>query len=269
MARKIVRLPSISRVEAGAQAVLEIPLGPTYHRIFFQAGGTNVAVGNFGMIQMYIDGKEVIRHSNLQRLIDLNSYYNRGADTATDWAMHFFRAEAIDAAYRRAPGVGTQNVQTLNIQIAIDAAAPADLTLTAFAEIDPLPQPLGVFFKVREYPYSTSVAGQMEIDKLPRGAFYSAIHLFKSDVSAVEVLADQVKIVDATKAVLERAQKEASPVKRVPVTAKATHLDWSLEGDYQQSVKTAAVQDFRIKATLDTVGSMDIVTETIDTLEGA
>jgi len=98
---------------------------------------------------------------------------------------------------------------------------------------------------------------------------YAASPLFKADVSAVEVEANQVLIVKATKAVMERTQKEASPTKRVPQTASATHIDFVNEGDFAQAIKTDNLQDFRIRATLDTSGSMNIVTETLDTLNAA
>ena len=268
MARKIIHLPSLSRVVAGSKATLECPVGQTYKNIVFSATGTALAAAHIERIDVLIDGRVIQTYNNLQRLIDLNGYYNRGTDTAAQFMLHFYRAEMIDAVYRRTSGIGTADVQTFHIEITLAAAAPVDITITAHAEVDPVPQPLGVFFKMREYPFSSSVAGTVEIDKLPRGAFYGAIHLFKADVSSVEVEADQVKIYDATKSVGERFQKESSPLKRVPVTAKATHIDWITEGDLAQAIKTNLLSDFRIKATLASSGSMDIVTETLDTLSG-
>lgn len=269
MARKIVRLPSLSNVTPGATATLEIPRGPTYLNLILSATGTALAASHFEEINVYIDGKGVMRFSNLQRLMDLNSYYNRGTDTVNEFVLHFFRAELMDAVYRRLPGIGTSDVQTFHVEFKLASGAPSDITMTAHAQIDPMPQPLGAMVKVREIPFSSAVSGEVEIDKLVRGPWYAAIHLFKADVSAVEVQANQVKIVDATKDVMERTQEEASPVKRVPVTAKATHVDFITEGDLQQALKTSGLTDFRLKATLDTSGSMDIVTETLDTLEGA
>lgn len=268
MARKTVKLPSISRVEPDSTATLEIPVGPTYKNIHITASGTALAVGHFGRIDVLIDGKVVQTYKNLQRLLDLNGYYARSTDTVNDFLLHFFRGELEDLAYRRAPGIGTADVQTFHIEFKLEATAPADIAMTAHAETNPVPQNLGVFFKVREFPFSSSVSGDVEVDKLPRGAFYGAIHLFKADISKVEVEVDQVKIMDGTKTVLERFQKDASPRARVPVTAKATHIDWMLEGDLAQTIKTDNLQDFRLKLTLDTSGSVDIITETIDTLGG-
>lgn len=273
MARKIIRLPSLSRVVAGAKATLELPIGPTYRRIFLTiSAGAGFDAPDVGRIDVLINGKVVQTYKNLQRLLDLNAYYSRGAEpvaaTGAQVALHFERAELMDAVYRRAPGMGTADVQTFHIEIDIAAAAPADIAITAHAEIDPERQPLGVFYKVREFPFSSAVAGQVEIDKLPRGGWYSVVHLFKSDITAVEVEGNQVKVIDATKAILERTQKEASPVKRVPQSASATHVDFITDGDLSQSLRTDLLNDFRIKATLGTSGAVDIVAETFDTLNG-
>lgn len=274
MARKILQLPSMSRVVAGSKAVLELPISPTYRRIYFVAtAAAGLDITDFGRIDVLIDGKVVQTFKNATRLKALNDYYGRGADSFAaarcEFAIHFERAELVDLVYRRAPGIGTADVQTFNVEIEIAAGAPADIAMVAYAEVDPTPQRLGVFFKVREYSFSSAVAGQVEIDKLPKGAWYSVLHLFKADVSAVEVEANQAKAIDATKEILERVQKEASPVKRVPQTASATHIDFITDGDLSQSLRTDLLNDFRIKAELDTAGAMDIVAETFDTLQGA
>lgn len=271
MARKTIKLPSLSRVTAGAKATLEVPVGPTYYGITFSATGTSLAVEHIGRIDVYLDGKVVQTYKDLQRLIDLNGYYNRSTDTVNEFMLHFFRAELMDVVYRRATGFGTQDVSTFHIEMQLDAAAPADIAITAHARANPASEPLGAFFKVREYPFSSAVAGEVEIDKLPRQAFYGAVHLFKPDVNSVQVEVGtnegQVRIIDATKAVLEREQKEASPKARVPVTAKATHIDMMLEGDVAQSIDTRDLKDFRLKLDLGTAGAVDIITETLGTIQ--
>lgn len=273
MARKIIKLPSLSRVVAGSKATLELPIGPTYRRVFFVAtAAAALDITDIGRIDILIDGKVVQTFKNGTRLKALNDYYQRAADvygaTRAEFAIHFERAELVDMIYRRAPGIGTADVQTFNIEIDLPAGAPADIAMEAYAEIDPVPQKLGVFFKVREYSFSSAVSGEVEIDKLPKGGWYSVLHLFKADVSQIEVEANQAKAIYATKAILERTQKEASPVKRVPQTASATHIDFITDGDLTQSLRTDLLNDFRIKATLDTAGAMDIVAETFDTLQG-
>lgn len=269
--KKIIRLPSLSRVSPGSKATLQIPLGPTYERIVFSvAAAAGLDANDIGRIDVVMNGNVKMTFKDLQRLMDINAYYGREADTvsatAMQFAIHFNRAEMAENIWRAAPGVGTADLQTLHIEMDIPAAAPADMTITAHAQANPERQNLGVFFNVKEFPVSSATAGQFEADKLPRGAWYSAIHLFKADISAVEVVANDVKIIDATKTVLERFQRAAAPKARVPQTAKATHVDFTTDGVLLDCLPTANLDDFRVRMTLATAGNVDIVTETLDTL---
>lgn len=269
--KKIQRLPSLSRVSPGNTATLELPIGPTYERlIFIVTAGAGLDAGDIGRIKLLANGAEIQSYKNLQRLNDLNAYWNREADTMTatraEFALHLNRGELVDNLWRNAPGIGTADLSTLHLEIDIDGAAPADIKIVAFAQVDPVRQNIGAFFRVREYPASSGVAGLFEADKLPRGPWYSAIHLFKSDITDIEVMAGDVKVIDGTKAVLERFQKAASPKARVPQTGKATHIDFITDGNLLESLPTANLTDFRVKMTLGTAGAVDIVTETLDTI---
>ena len=264
MAKKIIRLPSLSRVVAGSIATLELPIGQTYKRIIFECTGTGLTVAHIGRINVLMNGQVKQTFKNLQRMMDLNGFYGRGVDTAANFCLHFERAELHDLVYKRAPGIGTADLQTFHLEIEIPVGAPADITIKATAEVDPMPQPVGVFYSIREYPTSAAAAGLLEFDKLPRGGWYAAIHLAKSDITMVEVQANSVKIVDATKAAMERTQKEASPVKRVPVTAGYTHIDMITDGDLAQAIKTANLSDFRLAMTCGSAGAFDIVAESLD-----
>jgi len=265
--QKQLTLPDLSRVVAGSKATLELPIGPTYYRINFQATGTALAVSHINGIRVAINGKYVQTFTNLQRLFDINTFHGRVADTVNDFCLHFFSADMAEQ-WQRIPGIGTQGLATVHIELDIDATAPVDLAIKAYAQVDPQPQALGAFFQIREYPTSAAVAGELELDKLPRKPFYAVIHAFKPDVSKVEILTDNTLVVQATKPVLERFQKEAAPVPRVPITASATHIDFTaLAGELNYDVlATNQVSDFRLKFTLDTAGALDVVTETLDVL---
>jgi hypothetical protein len=268
--KKLVKLPSLSRVSPGNTATLEFPLGPTYERVIFTvAASAGLDASDIGRITLLLNGQPVQTFKNLERLIDLNKYYGRGADsvaaTGIQFALHFSRRELVDNIWRNAPGIGTKDVQTMHMEIEIASGAPSDIAITAHAQVDPTQQALGVFTRIREFPASTSVSGEFEHDKLPRQGFYSVIHVFKSDANKVVLEANGVTVVDATKEVLERFQKEANTA-RVPQTAKATHIDFVTDGTLADSLPAASLQDLRLKLTLATSGSMDIVTETLDTL---
>lgn len=267
---KMLRMPSLSRIAPGSKATLELPVGPTYNRIYFACTGTALAVAHIQRIDVLINGRVVQTYRNLQRLIDINSFYRRTVDTVNMWGLHFFQAQLADLVYRRAPGIGTADVQTFHIEIQLDATAPSNMTIEAFADLDPLPQPLAAFVNVRELVGNSATAGIVEIDRMPRGPWYTAIHVFKSDVTSVELEVDNgtgpVRIVNATKAILERQQRDASPEVRVPVTASATHIDFCTDGDLQNAIQTAGLADFRLKLTLGTSGAYDVIGESLDVL---
>lgn len=269
MAKKTLLLPSISRVVAGAVAILEMPINPTYHHIKFTATGTALAVGHIGKIRVIVDGKTVQEFKDLTRLIDINAFHGRQADTVTDFMLHFKDDDFNDLAEKRTMAFGTQGLQTFNIEIELAAGFPADGTLKAHAFIDTVPQPLGVFNRIRETSMNSASSGVVEYDKLIRnGAIYKQIHFFKADISRIELEADSNKVIDATKAVLERQQKSVRPVARVPVSAKATHLDFALEGTGSDLFNTTGMNDLRAKLTFDSAGVVEIVTEQLDYYSG-
>lgn len=264
MAKKILSLPSMSRVTPNSTAILEIPVGPTYHHILFNASGTALAISHFGGVRVLIDGNEYQRFASLQDLIDLNAYYAKSADTATEWMLHFKCDEYDALEFRRAPGFGTADVKTMTIEIDILAGAPANVAMSAMAFLDTARQPLGVYQKVRLTPFSSASAGDVVFDKLNRGGIvYQAIHLFKSDITKAVMEVDGTKIVDSSKTNLERLEKNCWPRARVPLTAKATHLDFLLQGDASDLLNTQGVQDLRLTMTLGTSGSINIYTEEI------
>ncbi len=267
MAKKIIELPSISRVVAGSTAILELPINPTYHDIVFSLTGTALAVAHVGQIRVLVNGNEIQRYTNLQRLMDLNAYYGRATDTVSEFQLSFARDEYNELAYKRAPALGTQGLQTVTIEMDLQAEFPANGTIVARAMIDTVPQPLGVFNRIREVGLSSSVVGVVETDKIPKsGAVYQAIHCFKSDISRIEFEVDGVKVISSNKATLERLQKAVRPVARVPQTAKATHIDFLLEGDAGDLLNTQNVNDIRARLTFDTVGQCDLVLEQLDVL---
>lgn len=269
--KKTFQLPSI-KAAPNSKATLGLPIGPTYETVYFVVtAAAALDVTDIGRIDVLLNGTVRQTFKNLQRLMDLNAFYNREADTVTatriEFGIHFNRRELMDLEARSAPGMGTQDLQTFDIEIDIPAGAPSDIAIVAHGKVNPVRQNVGMFIEVKEFPYSTSVSGDNEVSDLLRGPFYSAIHMFKSDVTKVQLRADSVEICNATKQILERQQKGAAPAARVPVTASATHLDFLLDGNLMDAMPTGGVQDLRLTMTLGTSGSVDIVTETFQTLK--
>lgn len=270
----IDQLPALTTVAPGSKATLQVPTGPTYEGIIFTVtAAAGLDATDIGRIDVLLNGTPFQTFKDLQRLIDLNGYYVRDADTVTatqiQFKLHFNRRELMDNENRKAPGWGTADIQNFDIELQLAAGAPADIKIVAHAIKDPLQQPIGVFFAQKEQAANAGVVGDVEVSDILKGPRYGAIHVFKADCNAVELEIAGQRVLRATKAVLERAQKGAVSA-RAPVTAKATHLDFIGDGNLLECLRTdrdgVPVQDMRLKMTMGTTGAYDIVTEYLATV---
>lgn len=272
MAKKIIPSASLSNVAPGSNALLRLDIGPTYEKVrlnFAAAAGFDAT--DIENIKVVINGTTRIEFPNLQTLLDVNAYYGRSADTigATggDVMLHFFSGQFENLAYGLSTGLGSADLDSLNIEIKIASGAPADIAITAELQIDTEPQPLGAFLAYRSYGVSSSVTGEVQVRDLPKdGAIYTAMHLFKSDISKVVLKANQVEVINASKKALERFAKDAWPKARVPVSARATHVDFLLYGNANDVLNTRGVTSLQLAATFDTTGSLNVLVETLEAL---
>lgn len=261
--RELKKLPSLTNVAAGLTAVLNCPLGLTYDRILLEYSGTSVTRAMMKNIQVKINGKPIQTFKDADELQNINDYYGR-ADNTGFVSLYFNRPELDNVGSQRLTGLGTMDIQTLSVELDIDSGAPGDFALKAHANRSE-PQPLGLVTKVKAFPMSSAVSGEIEIDNIVKGPRIAAIHLFKSDISNIEVDIDSQKIYEASKGLGEVLQKEHG---RVPVTASATHIDFMLEGDEGQALITGGASDFRLRPTLTTSGAVRVVVEYLDGLAG-
>lgn len=259
--RKIVKLPSMSNVAAGAVATLNCPVGLTYE--CFTLKYTGVTLAQMTNIEVRVNGKTIQKFASGTELDEINTYHGRKAASGylNIWQV---RPELKALLDQRMTALGTADVQTLSLLVEIDAAATAPV-LVAYA-LQSVPQPLGLICKVKAFPVSFATSGEQEIDNLPKsGARVAAIHLMKSDVSKVEVELDSIKVIETPKALAEELQTKYG---KTPQTAVATHVDFLLDGDIKHAMATAGVQDFRVRPTIDTSGEVRCVVEYLDGYEG-
>lgn len=265
MAKKHITLPSVSRVGVSSVAFLEIPIGPTYETINVVMTGTGLAATMVDSIKLIANGQEIQSFLNLQQLIDINAYHGRATDTAGDWCLHFENDDYQTLAEKSMEALGTDGLQTLVLEITLNGTWPANGTVTANAFIDTVRQPLGVFNRIKQTSMNSAVAGDIDHDKLIKGgAIYKQIHFIKADVTKIVLEADGVKVIEGTKSVLERSQKNVRPFARVPQTAKMTTLDFSLSGYYGDLFRTDGINDLRARLTLGSAGAIQVVTEQLD-----
>lgn len=259
--REHAKLPTVYNVTPGGEFTLECPIRPTYEKITLKL--TNITNAQLTALEIRVDGRPIQRFKDAARVAALNNYYKRGV-TAGYVDFHFSRPEMATVFEQRLTALGTADIKTLTIVGKIDAACVSP-AVEAFA-IRSQPQPIGLITKIREYPMSFAVSGQVDIDKIPLSrAALAAIHLFKADVSACTVESNNAKIYERPKAAGEHDQGGRN---RTPQTATCTHLDWMLEGSIREALDTTGIQDFRLRPTIDTSGSVDVVVEYLDGVGG-
>lgn len=259
--RKLVKLPSFSNVVAGSTATLGCPVGLTYDLI--SVTYTGITLEQMENIKIVVNGKVIQEYKSGQELDYINRYYGRGA-AAGILNLWFLRPELATVRARRLTALGTADVSTLSVQMDVAAAAAAPV-LTAHA-VQSAPAPMGIVTKIKAFPRSFATTGLQEIDNIPRsGARIAAIHLFKSDVSAVEVAVNSATAWDLSKALGAEIQTRHG---RTPIAAACTHVDWCLDGDPGHALETESVQDLRVKPTIDTVGEVRTVVEYLDGYAG-
>ena len=120
MARKFIKLPSLSNVVANSRATLSVPVGVTYHKIDFKYSG--ISPSQMKNIRVKINGKPIQEFLTGTRLNDINKYYKRHVENniITLWfdSTHF-----DNIALRRATAIGTMDVSTFEIEFDIDSSA--------------------------------------------------------------------------------------------------------------------------------------------------
>lgn len=255
--RKHVKMDPFDNVVAGKKTTLKIPVGLTYDSITLKYSG--VTLSQLQNATLKVGSKAIQTWPSLADMETVNDYYGRDK-TAGYITWYLNQPEMFELYEQRLTGLGTQDVANAHIEIQIDAAAAAP-ALEAFCVQSDV-QPVGAVVKVREYPYSAATAGLQQISSLEAaGARVKAIHFIKADVDNVNITVDSVNVFDLDKDMAEIIQKIHG---RTPQTAKATHVDFTLEGDSSQSMVTEGVQSLQIRPTFGTSGSMSMLVEYFD-----
>lgn len=260
--KRTIKLPSVQNVAAGATCNLDCSVGLTYD--FIDMVLTNITLAQLTNIKVNINGKTIQEFASGTELDNINKFHGRTAFQNSVLRLWFMRPELKDARERYMTSLGTADVQTFSISADIDGACVSP-ALVMYAQ-QGAATPFGAVTKVKAFPRTFATSGKQDIDTLPRsGARIACIHLFKSDISYVEMEVDGRKAVDVSKAVMQEIQTDFG---KVPVTASATHIDFLVNGLLKDALRTDGVQDMRVQPTLDTSGAVRTVVEYIDGFEG-
>lgn len=260
--KKFTKLPSVSNVAAGATATLDLPLGLTYDVLMVNL--TNITLAQLTNIEIRVNGKTVQEFATGTELDNINKYHGRLAFANGVLPIFFMRPELSLPGERAITALGTADIATLSFHADVDAACTSP-AITIYAQQSAQTN-LGVITKIRAFPRAAATSGDFEITNIPRsGARIACVHLFKADISHCVIKVDGREAVDATKTLLEQMQ---SAWGKTPVTASATHVDFVLNGNIQDALITAGVQDLLVRPTLDTEGAVRTIVEFFEEFAG-
>jgi len=263
------QLPNITGVESGGSAAITIPIGRTIDKVLFNL--TNITPVQMKFIKLHVDGKVIQEWKDGSVLSKINAYYGR-PDSAGFLSWYFVRDWMANLMQKRRTGLGTGTkdvgfLSSVQITFEIDAAA-VNPKVTASCVMSE-PSPFGEIVKVKRIPGGSGTAGQLELDKIMKGPKIGAIHI--QDVDAVnntkpsdmEISVDSVR---TFKASITEVNENLKGV-RVPQD-DMFHVDYVQEGEWEQALITAGVQDFRVIPTLPEAGKFEIIVEYLDVWKG-
>jgi len=260
------KLPDFSPVQAGAQAAVEVPRGPTYRTMVlsYKRGGVPATVAQIKSdilgIRLNING--ITRwQATGTRLVDvLTNFYGH---TMTDGLLFIDLARHDLATIIGADNLawGTNNVQTFHIEVDI-APGAVNPELDGYAVIDPVVRDLGMIVECWELPFSTAVGGVLEVATIPasRGSLF-ALHAAGANVTGLEVEIDSVIFQNAPMDVLNAIYSRV-PSSRVPQTDYVHFAPTYL--DRLDDTLPLSAQDWRLKLAMSAAGSVGIFMETLN-----
>ena len=254
------KMPSWEGVAAGQTATCRLPIGMSYHKVLIPYAGVTLAQMN--EIRVIANGKTIQRLVGGDMVDSMNQFDGRnaaGGVLTLDFERYGLRTRA--GSEFTVIGTGKKDdkmpISTLSVEIDIDAAAAAPV-LTAPKALQSPARDSGVLKQVRVFGYDPAGAGDYEISDLPRLGLINRV-FFKQTAGI-----NSVKLERNGYTVFERATAENEAVQsdgvRVP-QANYWSVDFSEEGNGQDALEVAGVQDLRF--TLDMVGAghVDVIVE--------
>jgi len=250
MALKVTRrMPSWEGVVAGQTATLRLPIGLTFHQLWNEF--TGVTLAQMDEIRVVANGQTIQQWESGTDLDRFNQYEGRSAASGIV-AIDFDRFGLNEQSEREftALGTGAPNDPTplTTLQVEIDINAGAAASTLASRALQSVPQPLGLFKKIRKFTYSPGGALDFEISDLPKGDVINqlAFQFSANDLNRLRVERDTFVVFDREDQLNERIQADGV---RVPQASQFVY-DPTEEGVGTEGLITAGVNDLRFIATM-------------------
>lgn len=263
MLHRPMKLPSMSAVQAGATASLNIPVGPTYRQLFllYKKAGVDATEAQMGTdltkIRLKINGIvrfEISAADYIKLIKDQGFTINAG-----ELPIFLSRPTARTPQLEEDGAWGTANVGTFTLEVDI-ASGAGTITLEAAAWTTADRRPLNGIIQLLPYTFQAATGGQFEVSTLPRGnGDLWSLYLFTSNTTGFEMEIDGVKISDAPMSVITNSRKWTGRVPQAGLFVfEPTWLDRG-----EDRIPLAGAQDFRVKLTLSGAETIRIYMETV------
>lgn len=265
------RAPSFSSVAAGSTASVTLPRSRTYFdlNIYYTPGGT---AANTATIAADIDEIRLVINGTVQRRFtgaQLRMLNNLRGLPLNDGEMRIYFASPwrVTAVEEDAGALGTANLQTVVLEVDINAAATSP-QLAVYARTMPINANAGAITKVRQFTLSPSATGVFEWSDLPKMDPIHALHFNSANISHIEVVSDNRTLLDAPVPIIHNDLDDYG------WTAQPgwTHLLFDRRNrgaEFLSFVRQAGpgvndivrVQDLRIQLTMGATGAFQVLAE--------
>jgi hypothetical protein len=259
------RMPNGSGIGAGQTATFNLPLGLTFHQLALRMSGdigsgvADIPIANWadaiGEIRLYIDGTEKIR-IDAADLATILAYKGQTLKPGVLPIM-FTNPSQRTPQGEDAPAYGTADVQSMTLEIDIDAGITSP-SLTVYGLMGPQ-TPLGQHYAIKKYPFNVGNTGTRELQDIPRNGYgLLAMHVNSAAVSQVELEVNQRILRD-----FDRALGTAKGIQTGKVWQSGwTHVDL-VESDRLSDMVIMNVEDFRLRLEMTGTGNFNLYTEEI------
>lgn len=259
MLTQLIKQANVTGITASSVATARIPTTGTHYGLFLaplSAASAAVSVANMKTAI----GNMVLRHNGEQIMegtatffLDIQKYYydaysGGSANVAGMIPIYFAPAHFNNFAERQLFAVGTQDIQTMTLDINILSTTNM-ASINVFSEVTPEVRVRGQHIRIKKFPQSFATTGVQEIATLPLEGptvGYKALHIELGTnpgvIADVTVKVGNYAIFDTVALPLVNVFGQAG--RRVQQTAYY-HVDFNKNNDITAFLPMAGVQDFR------------------------
>lgn len=174
---KVIQAHETKTLTSSTNSTIQVPVGGKLHNIMLRfatsadADVTEAAIrAEIGNIRLTVNGVDLV-NATAAKLLDmyealgLNVGVNAGVASVLE--LNLGRLLFTDPVTRDLFGIGTANVQTVQIQVTAGTLSTI-ANVRAFTSREMVAENLGIFSKFINYPRSFNATGQDTFDTLPR-----------------------------------------------------------------------------------------------------